>query len=304
MEVVTTLPAWRALRAGWATEAGVGFVPTMGFLHAGHRSLVHAARREQARVAVSIFVNPLQFGPAEDLASYPRDLPRDLALLEAAGVDAVFAPDAAAMYPAGFVTSVALSGPVVERLEGARRPGHFTGVATVVTKLFGIVQPTAAYFGQKDAQQCAVVRRVVADLNLPVTIRVLPIARAADGLALSSRNVYLAPPERTAALVLRRALEAAKDAVEAGERRAAALRERMAAVVAAEPLAALDYADVVDPATCAPLDDLAPPALFALVARVGRPRLLDNYLWRGPGDWETGVVTPDLTETGVVTPAY
>jgi pantoate--beta-alanine ligase len=270
----------------------------MGYLHAGHLSLVRLARQQHARVAVSIFVNPLQFGPSEDLAAYPRDEARDLALLADAGVDAVFLPTPAAMYPADFATSVALSGPLVERLEGERRPGHFAGVATVVTKLLQIVQPTHAYFGQKDAQQAAVVQRFVADLNLPVRIIVGPIVREPDGLAMSSRNVYLTPIERQAALVLHQALAAGRAAIDQGERQAEAIRAIMRAVIASEPLATLDYVDVVDPTTFVPLERVEPPTLLALVAKVGKPRLLDNYLWRADGTWEIGVTAHSEPHAG------
>jgi pantoate--beta-alanine ligase len=294
MDICRTIEAWRALRAGWSATEDIGCVPTMGYLHAGHLSLIRMARSQNRRVVVSIFVNPLQFGPAEDFAAYPRDEARDLALLEAAGVDAVFMPSPAEVYPPGFATSVTLHGPLVERLEGARRPGHFAGVATVVTKLFTIMQPTHAYFGQKDAQQVAVVRRFVADLNLPVRIVVGPIVREPDGLALSSRNVYLAPAERQAALVLHRALDTAKTAVENGEDDAARIRAIMRDVIAREPLATLDYADVVDPTTFEPLARMQPPALLALVAQVGSPHLLDNYLWRADGTWDVGVLADGL----------
>lgn len=293
MEVIRTIAAWRDLREGWNADEGIGFVPTMGYLHAGHLALVQAARANQRRVAVSIFVNPLQFGPSEDFAAYPRDEARDLALLEMAGVDAVFAPPPEEMYPTSFATSITLAGPLVERLEGARRPGHFAGVATVVTKLFNIIQPTHAYFGQKDAQQVAVVRRFVADLALPVQIDVQSIVREPDGLAMSSRNVYLAPNERQAALVLRRALLAGQSAIQGGATDAEAIREVMRTTIAADPLATLDYADVVDPATFAPLDTIQPPTLLALVAKVGKPRLLDNFLLRADGTWDVGVTTTD-----------
>jgi pantoate--beta-alanine ligase len=298
MEICRTIASWRAVRDGWAALEGIGGVPTMGYLHAGHLSLVRLARAQNRRVVVSIFVNPLQFGPAEDFAAYPRAEARDLALLEAAGVDAVFMPAPAEMYPPGFATSVTLHGPLVERLEGARRPGHFAGVATVVTKLFTLMQPTQAYFGQKDAQQVAVVRRFVADLDLPVRIVVGPIVREPDGLALSSRNVYLAPAERRAALVLHRALEAGQAAIMRGADDAEAIRATMRAVIAGAPLATLDYADVVDPATFAPLAHVQPPALLALVAQVGTPHLLDNYLWRADGSWDVGVTAPAAEEGG------
>ncbi|MBA3822754.1 MAG: pantoate--beta-alanine ligase [Ktedonobacterales bacterium] len=293
MEVVRSVAAWRALRANWGTGVEIGFVPTMGYLHAGHLSLVQMARAAHARVVVSIFVNPLQFGPSEDLAAYPRDEARDLTLLELSGVDAVFLPSPAEMYPPDFATGVTLSGPLVERLEGARRPGHFAGVATVVTKLFGIVGPSHAYFGQKDAQQLAVVRRFVADLALPVEIVAGPIIREPDGLALSSRNVYLTPPQRAAATVLRRALAAGRFASDTGMHDAKSMLAAMRAVIAAEPLATLDYVDVVDPATFVPRDHGGPGSLLVLVAQVGKPRLLDNYLWRADGTWDTGSVAEE-----------
>ncbi len=231
----------------------------------------------------------MQFGQNEDLSAYPRDLPHDLELLRTAGVDAVLVPTPTTMYPAGFATTVALSGPLVAELEGARRPGHFAGVATVVTKLCNLTQPTHAYFGQKDAQQVAVVRRFVADLNLPCAVVVCPIVREADGLAMSSRNVYLAPAERQAALVVRRALEAGRALITDGERAPATIRAAMAATIATEPLAMLDYAEVVHPDTFVSLAAVTPPALLAIVARVGQPRLLDNYLWRSDSTWDLGV---------------
>lgn len=289
MDICSSLADWQAVRAAWGSDQTLGFVPTMGFLHAGHLALVQAARAANQRVAVSIFVNPLQFGPNEDFIAYPRNMDRDLALLAEAGVDVVFTPPAEVMYPPGFVTGVSLTGPVVERLEGARRPGHFTGVATVVTKLFNIVRPNRAYFGQKDAQQVAVVRQFVRDLALDVSIEVHPIVREPDGLALSSRNVYLSPTERQAALILRQALLTAQEAIQGGEADAAAVRQIMARVVATEPLATLDYADVVDPATMAPVTVIAPGTLLPIVAQVGKPRLLDNFLWRADGSWDVGV---------------
>ncbi len=291
MEIVRSVAAWRTLRASWGDGVELGFVPTMGALHAGHLSLVRRARAAHARVVVSIFVNPLQFGPEEDLAAYPRDEARDLALLDLSGVDAVFIPPLEEMYPPDFTTRVIVWGAVTSRLEGAQRPGHFDGVATVVTRLMGIVGPTHAYFGQKDAQQVAVVRRFVADLALPVAVVVGPIVREPDGLALSSRNVYLTPPERAAATVLRRALEAGRAAAMAGERDAENLLELMRAVVAAEPLATLDYVDVVLPDSFVPLDGVGPGTLFVLVVQVGKPRLLDNYLWRADDTWDTGIIT-------------
>ena len=292
MRLLTTLDELREARAAWGRAgAAIGLLPTMGYLHEGHLSHARAARAENDIVVASVFVNPAQFGPNEDLARYPRDLPRDTALLEGAGVDAIFAPTAEAMYPAGFNTWVEPSGPLTEQLEAAHRPGHFRGVATVVTKLFTLVAPTRAYFGQKDAQQVAVVRRLIADLNLPVELRVGPIIREPDGLAMSSRNVYLTGANRAAATALSRALSAGRSAWEsAGKRDGAAddARAAMRAVITAEPLATLDYAEVCDPDTCLPLAGLQAPALLAIAARIGATRLIDNYLLRTDGSWEVG----------------
>jgi pantoate--beta-alanine ligase len=289
MRVIETVDEVRAARRAWASER-VGLVPTMGFLHAGHLSLVERARAENGVVVVSIFVNPTQFGPSEDLSRYPRDLPRDLAMLESAGVDVVFTPAVDQIYPPGFATYVEPSGTLAERLEAATRPSHFRGVATVVTKLLQIVTPHHVYFAQKDAQQVAVVRRMVADLNLPVDVRVLPIVREPDGLAMSSRNKYLGPEDRAAAIVLNRALQAGAATF---ERQAgisvADVIAAMARVVAAEPRAQLDYADVCDPETFAPLTELRAPALLAIAAKVGPARLIDNFLLRADGSWEKGV---------------
>lgn len=290
MRVIETIDEMRAARRGWAGEA-VGLVPTMGYLHAGHLSLVERARAENGHVVVSIFVNPTQFAPTEDLSRYPRDLPRDLAMLEAAGVDVVFTPSAAEMYPPGYVTYIEPSGTLAERLESATRPSHFRGVATVVTKLLQIVTPDNVYFGQKDAQQVAVVRRLVADLNLPVAVRVLPIVREADGLAMSSRNKYLGPEERAAAVVLNHALQAGAAAFASRpEEGVAAVIAAMTRVVADEPRAQLDYADVCDPDTFVPLTELRPPAVLAIAAKVGPARLIDNFLLRADGAWEKGVI--------------
>jgi pantoate--beta-alanine ligase len=289
MRVIETIDAMRATRRGWAS-ASVALVPTMGYLHAGHLSLVARARAENERVAVSIFVNPTQFAPTEDLSRYPRDLPRDLAMLEAAGVDVVFTPGADEIYPPRYATYVEPSGMLAERLEAATRPSHFRGVATVVTKLLQIVTPDNVYFGQKDAQQVAVVRRLVADLNLPVAVRVLPIVREADGLAMSSRNKYLGPEDRAAAIVLNRALHAGAAAFESQPAGGvAAVIAAMTEVMAAEPRAQLDYADVCDPDSFAPLAELRPPALLAIAAKVGPARLIDNFLLRANGTWEKGV---------------
>lgn len=292
MRLLTTLDELRQARAEWGRAgAAIGLLPTMGYLHEGHLSHARAARAENDIVVASVFVNPTQFGPSEDLARYPRDLPRDTALLEGTGVDAIFAPTAEAIYPAGFNTWVEPSGPLTEQLEAAHRPGHFRGVATVVTKLFTLVAPARAYFGQKDAQQVAVVRRLIADLNLPVELRVGPIIREPDGLAMSSRNVYLTGENRAAATTLYRALGAGRSAWESASQRdggADGVRAAMRAVVAAEPLATLDYAEVCDPDTCLPLGALRAPGLLAIAARIGATRLIDNFLLRADGAWEIG----------------
>jgi pantoate--beta-alanine ligase len=256
----------------WRREGkSIGLVPTMGALHAGHLSLVEAARRENDLVVASVFVNPIQFGPNEDLARYPRDWDRDLSLLNEAEVDAVYRPSVEAMYPPDASTRVHLDG-LAEPLEGAARPGHFEGVATVVTKLFGAVEPDRAYFGQKDAQQVAVVKRLVRDLDLGVDIRVGPTVRERDGLALSSRNVYLTSEERKAAASLSAALRQATAAYAEGERDAERLRGILHARLGAEPLVRIDYAEVVDPATFR-----KPGSLAVIAARIGETRLIDNH---------------------------
>jgi pantoate--beta-alanine ligase len=261
----------------WRRGAGgsAGLVPTMGYLHAGHVSLVERARRENDRVAASLFVNPKQFGPSEDLARYPRDVERDTRLLEAAGCDLLFAPTVEEIYPGGFQTTVDV-GTVAAPLEGARRPGHFRGVATVVLKLFGIFQPDRAYFGAKDAQQLAVIKKMVRDLDLPVDVRACPTVREADGLAMSSRNVYLTPEERRAAPVLYRALEAGRDRWAAGERDAETLRQTIRSVLAEEPQVRVEYVSVADPETCQERESVEGRALLSLAASIGKARLIDN----------------------------
>ena len=266
-----------ARRARRGLRGSVGLVPTMGALHDGHLSLVRRARAENDSALATVFVNPTQFGPGEDLAGYPRDLAGDLARLEAEGVDLVFAPQAASVYPAGFQTWV-VPGPLAETLEGARRPGHFRGVLTVVAKLFHVIEPDRAYFGQKDAQQAILVRRMAVDLDLPVGVVVCPIVRDRDGLALSSRNAYLSPEERRAAPVLFRSLEAVAKTWGAGERRGDQLRGAARAVLAAEPLAAPDYVSVADPETLAEIGTASGTVLVSMAVRFGRTRLLDNVL--------------------------
>jgi pantoate--beta-alanine ligase len=249
----------------------------MGYLHAGHISLVQAARTECGSVVASIFVNPTQFGPNEDLARYPRDLPRDLALLEAAGVDLVWTPTVEVMYPTGFQTWVEVE-ELTRRLEGEIRPGHFRGVTTVVAKLFNAVAPDKAYFGQKDAQQAAVVRRMTKDLDFPIEIVVCPTLREADGLAMSSRNIYLNPQERQAATVLFRALSMAEAAYGSGERNAENLRALVAKTVAAEPLARLQYISCAHYETLEELETMRGKALLSIAVVVGKTRLIDNFI--------------------------
>lgn len=276
METVTTIEALRErLAVGRAAGGTIGFVPTMGYLHDGHASLMAAARGDCELVVASVFVNPLQFGAGEDLDAYPRDLDRDTAICAEAGVDLLFVPPVEEMYPRPVLTTVTVAG-ITERFEGASRPTHFAGVATVVTKLLGIVGPCRAYFGEKDWQQVCVVRRLVSDLSLPVDVVACPTLREGDGLARSSRNVYLDAGERVAAPVLHRALQEGAALVEAGERSAAAVEAHMAAVVAAEPRAELDYAAVVAADTLASVEPLAGELRLLIAARVGRPRLLDN----------------------------
>ncbi len=275
MEIFSTIAGMRRFRR--QTAGTVGFVPTMGFLHQGHLSLVKQARLENSVVVVSIFVNPAQFGPHEDFRAYPRDPERDLSLLRREGADAVFVPSAEEMYPPGFNTWVSVEG-VTERLEGAVRPGHFKGVATVVAKLFNIVGPTRAYFGQKDAQQAVVIRKLVADLDMDLQVSILPTVREADGLAMSSRNTYLGPDERRAAAVLCEALSSAGEAYRRGERDAESLRRRMRLLIEKEPLAAIDYISVADARTLEELATVERPAVASLAVRIGKTRLIDNVL--------------------------
>jgi pantoate--beta-alanine ligase len=273
LKVVRTRAALRDALAG--VERPVGLVPTMGWLHEGHRVLMRRARAADATTVVSIFVNPRQFNVANDFMQYPRDEARDLAVCEAEGVDIVFAPEPSEVYPPGFDTIVTV-GAVARPLEGAARPGHFDGVATVVAILFDLVRADHAYFGQKDAQQVMVIRQMARDLAIPTEVVAIPTVREPDGLALSSRNVHLSPGERAAAPVLRRALLAARDGWTAGERSAEALREAMRETLAAEPLADPDYVSVADGTTLAELDRVDGPALLSLAVRFGITRLIDN----------------------------
>ena len=256
----------------------LGLVPTMGALHEGHLELVRRARAENETVVVSIFVNPTQFGANEDLATYPRDMERDLGLLEAEGVDLVYAPAAAEVYPPGFDTWVE-PGALAERLEGAARPGHFRGVATVVTKLFNVVRPDRAYFGQKDGQQLAVIRQLTRDLDLGIELVAVPTVRDADGLALSSRNAYLTPEQRRAAPVIYRALSEAARQWQSGETDAESLRRAVRAVLESEPLLeSIDYVSVADASTLEELERVEGPAMVSTAARMGRTRLIDNVV--------------------------
>jgi pantoate--beta-alanine ligase len=275
MKTVTALTDLRASRA--LLSGPVGFVPTMGFLHAGHISLVRAARDECASVVASIFVNPTQFGPKEDLARYPRDLPHDLSLLESAGVDLVWTPMAEDMYPPGYQTWVQVE-ELTRRLEGEVRPGHFRGVTTVVAKLFNAVSPHKAYFGQKDAQQAAVVRRMAKDLDFPIEIIVCPTLRETDGLAMSSRNTYLSQEERRAATILFRGLSAAKVVYELGERSAEKLRTVVREEVVAEPLAKLQYVSCADYDSLEELEIVTGKALLSMAVYMGKTRLIDNFV--------------------------
>jgi len=255
----------------------VGLVPTMGYLHDGHLSLIRRAREECDHVVVSIFVNPTQFGPKEDLSSYPRDLDRDLGLIESLGADLVWAPTAEIMYPQGYQTWVEVE-TVTRPLEGSMRPGHFRGVTTVVAKLFNGVQPHKAYFGQKDAQQAAVIRQMTRDLNFPIEIVICPIVREPDGLAMSSRNVYLDTQERKAATVLYRSLTAAKNAYENGERQAEKLRQIMKDVLATEPLAQVQYVSCADYDTLEELGTVTGKTLLSMAVFLGKTRLIDNFV--------------------------
>lgn len=258
----------------------IGFVPTMGYLHEGHLSLVRASKASTDRTVVSIFVNPAQFGPNEDFARYPRDFDRDARMLEAAQCDVIFAPEAAAMYADGSCTFVEVTG-LQDRLCGRSRPGHFRGVATVVTKLFNVVQPHAAFFGQKDAQQAIILRRMVQDLFMPIDMVVCPIVREADGLAMSSRNTYLTPEQRRQAPVLYRSLAEARALFDGGERSASAIAHCIRDVLATANLAQVDYIEIVDGRTLEPVSGVTGPTLIALAVWFGKTRLIDNIVLEG-----------------------
>jgi pantoate--beta-alanine ligase len=275
MKTVSSLSDLRTKRL--SLKGTLGLVPTMGYLHEGHLSLIRQAKAECDHVAVSIFVNPTQFGPSEDLSKYPRDLERDLNLIRPLGVDLVWTPTAEEMYPPGYQTWVEVDA-LTHPLEGAMRPGHFKGVTTIVAKLFNAVQPHKAYFGQKDAQQHTVIRQMVRDLNFPLEVVICPIVREADGLAMSSRNKYLNEADRQAATVLSRALHAAKELYEGGERSAEAIKEKMKEVIRSEPLAQLQYVSCADFDTLQELDVINGKALLSMAVLFGKTRLIDNLV--------------------------
>lgn len=278
MQVVKTVKEVRDIVSGWKREGlSVGLVPTMGYLHEGHRSLIEKSVSENDRTVVSVFVNPIQFGPSEDLASYPRDLQRDIDVVSSAGGDLIFHPEPSEMYP-GHFTSFIDTSETTELLCGAVRPGHFRGVCTVVGKLFNIVMPERAYFGQKDAQQLATIRRFVRDLNFNVQIVACPIVRESDGLAKSSRNTYLSTDERQAALVLSQSLQKGKALIDAGERDAAAVREAIRAHLLTQPLARIDYVEVVDNENIRRVERISGSVLVAIAVYIGKTRLIDNFI--------------------------
>lgn len=278
IQVVHTIKEVREAVKSWRKEGlSVGLVPTMGYLHEGHKSLVDHAVKDNDRVVVSVFVNPMQFGPTEDLDKYPRDLEADTRLCEKSGADLIFNPEPSEMYEDGFCSFVDMTGPTAE-LCGKSRPIHFRGVCTVVSKLFNIVQPDRAYFGQKDAQQLSVIRRMVKDLNFPIEIVPCPIVREDDGLAKSSRNTYLSPQERQAALILSRAVNLGWQCVEAGERNAHKVVDAMRACIETEPLARIDYVEAVDFQTIQKVDEVKGETLFAMAVYIGKTRLIDNFI--------------------------
>lgn len=281
MKVVKTIKEVRDLVKSWKQEGNeVALVPTMGYLHNGHKSLMDRARKENGKVVVSIFVNPIQFGPNEDFSTYPRDLEHDMAVCESAGVDLIFAPEADEMYTKEFCSFVGMS-ILTEELCGKSRPTHFQGVCTVVSKLFHIVAPDRAYFGQKDAQQLAIMKRMVIDLSMDVEVIGCPIVREEDGLAMSSRNTYLSEEERKAALVLSQSLAFAEAFVARGERRASEILDEMKKLIELEPLAKIDYVEAVDVLTMKPVEQITESTLIALAVYIGKTRLIDNRMILG-----------------------
>ena len=279
IKVVKTVNEVREEVAKWRKKGlTVGLVPTMGFLHAGHQSLIKKSVEENDKTVVSVFVNPTQFGPNEDLEAYPRDMERDKALCDATGADLIFNPEPEEMYPEGFVSFVDMNG-LTNHLCGLSRPVHFRGVCTVVTKLFNIVGPDRAYFGQKDAQQLAVIKRMVADLNMPLTIVGCPIVREADGLAMSSRNTYMDVDERAAALILSKSIKLGQELIEGGERDAAVVRRKMRELLESEPMADVEYVETVSNLTMESVDEISGEVLVAIAVRINnKVRLIDNFI--------------------------
>lgn len=277
MKIVKTIKEVREIVSEWKKQGlSVGLVPTMGYLHEGHQSLIRRSN-ENDRTVVSVFVNPIQFGPNEDFAAYPRDLERDTKKCEEAGADLIFAPEASEMYAEDFSSFVDMTGPTDE-LCGLRRPGHFRGVCTVVSKLFNIVTPDRAYFGQKDAQQLAVIRRMVRDLSFGIEIVGCPIVREEDGLAKSSRNTYLSAEERKAAVIISKSLKAGQEIIEKGETDTAKIIESITALIKSEPLAKIDYIKAVDADSIEPVDTVSGRVLFAAAVYIGKTRLIDNFI--------------------------
>jgi pantoate--beta-alanine ligase len=278
MKVIKSIPALKSAVRRWKSKnRTIGFVPTMGYLHEGHLSLVRASKKKADVTVVSIFVNPTQFGPKEDFRTYPRDFERDSGLLEKEDIAVLFYPDAEELYPGGYKTYVEVQD-LQDKLCGRSRPGHFRGVSTVVLKLFNIVRPDYAFFGQKDAQQAIILRRMARDLDLDVRVEVMPIVREADGLAMSSRNTYLGPDERKAGLSLSRSLRQVKMRIDAGERRPDVILSAMKEMIAAEPLARIDYIEAVDMDTLEPVKEISEGTLIALAVFIGKTRLIDNMI--------------------------
>lgn len=283
MKIVKTIDEIRSIVKEWKTEGkAVGFVPTMGYLHEGHASLIDASHKDNDKTVVSVFVNPMQFGPTEDLESYPRDIEHDAALAEAHGCDVIFNPEPEEMYKEGFSSFVDMT-VLTEELCGLSRPAHFRGVCTVVLKLFNIVRPDKAYFGEKDAQQLAVIKHMVSDLNVDIEIKGCPIVREEDGLAKSSRNTYLSEEERKAALVLSKAVFLGMNMVKNGETDAEKIISEMTDLISSQPLAKIDYVKIVDEKTMQPAEKLDRPALCAIAVYIGKTRLIDNFFTRNAG---------------------
>lgn len=284
MKIIKTISELRKEIKSWRdSNYSIGFVPTMGYLHEGHGSLIKNASAENDKVVVSIFVNPIQFGPSEDFEKYPRDMDRDSKIVADCGGHIIFNPDVREMYPGGFSTLVDVEG-ITTGLCGAKRPGHFRGVCTVVSKLFNIVQPDRAYFGEKDAQQLAVIKTMVRDLDMPIEVVPCPIVREADGLAKSSRNTYLSPEERKAAVVLSKSLNLAKDLIKTGEKNTMLIKDAIKNLIKNEPLSRIDYIEIVDSLTLKAVDEIKGCVLVALAVFIGKTRLIDNFTFNSQGD--------------------